>query len=320
MVRTMIAESSGSVCLLTGAKDAPRAAAFLEATATPRDSVQVNSPFLRAIPTSSTDVRPSLLSNVAVEADEAPAHLTTVQNFTAAGLGGLALVGVLMSGGTAHAAVPPPQEPTSVAQTVRRTTRPAANLGAVAQQDTTHRDGSAPTNGRVRIFGQDVATPQDVPGVKWSQYKGTYQGQGFSIDYPEGWSVTKLFNGVAIFNPRDARTAVLFQWRSGQGAMTPQGLTNMLLTEAGANNIHVNSAHPSGPKQTPYGPLYVVESDLSYSADGNQLRGEITAAVSSVNAYIPFWSGNLVAAQTPAQDFNKNAPILRHVAASFTGS
>ncbi|MBM3462672.1 MAG: hypothetical protein FJX76_11275 [Armatimonadetes bacterium] len=304
----------------------------------PRDTYHVVSPFLNC-DASAASLGPARLT-VADLVDAAPAKdLTALQRITMAGLTGLAILGSGIFGAVTSAPKLELHE-ASISQTFSLTSdkglmRSNAMMAFLGEAATNPRAQETPVAiaresvdrlamqqppKKITVFGQELGHTQDnIPGVKWVKYKGTYNGQGYVIEYPEGWRVTKIFNGVAVIDPNDTETMAVFMWRNGQGAMSPSGLIQTVLREASASNVRFNSQRPSGPSQTPIGPLYTLNADVSYTApDGSRLRAEFTSAVANApNSYVPFWNGNLVACQTAQADFNEDIPILRHVTNSF---
>jgi hypothetical protein len=288
----------------------------------------VASPYLDAAlhPLDEAPELPDALPKDCVAAAHHEASNSWAHRLGLAGFGGLTLVATMLGGmcNTASAATPQiKQIDYSQQQSSENLAQKKDRVGSrpTTPSSTTRDKRATPSleDGHVHVFGQDIGSvPQDVPGVEWQTYQGTQSGRSYSVDYPAGWKVTKIFNGVAIYNPTHPSTAALFQWNQGQGQMSPMGLVQTVLNQSRASNVEILSQNQQGPQATQMGALTSADCELTYTAEGQPLHAAFSTSVANVSTYVPFWTGNVVAVQSSAQHFNEDLPILKHIAASFT--
>lgn len=276
----------------------------------------------------------------AQDEEASPADMSGVQRIVLAGLSGLAMLGALGLGGCAH----PSPTPTSQSQSLDLHTSGGARVthvdggtlglekprstpaqGVPGQQTPSAPAQQTPVQGqpprRIRVLGQDLGTTNDgVQNVEWSTYTGTFKGQTIEIEYPKGWRVTKMGWGLAVINPQKPEEFVAFQWRDsfGGGPISPQQLLSAVLQEAEANGVRVNAEKALPPRQTPSGTMLQVQSDLSYTVDGQAVRGQFLTGVTNAPGGGPYWVGFVSGAQASQQDFQKDLPVLLHVSNSLS--
>lgn len=288
------------------------------AVSVPQDQVTIQSPF------HAVAVAPNPLASLPVAREnishESGASHDRLHTAVLAALGGLSVMGSLgLVGCTTTPAIAAPVQ--SEAANTQQTGAANPFLRAASAAPSMHFSQAAPqpaAQTRVTVFGQDVNTDSAPTGVTWATYQGSYEGQGYSVDYPQGWKVAKLFNGVAVVNPSNPEEFTAFQWDQGTGNLSPRDLLNQVLAQSGATDVHVDSEQDSPPRQTPNGPILSGRFGVSYTADGVPVRGTYVTAVTNSNMYTPYYVGSVVAMQSPAQDFAQNQPVLEHISNSMT--
>lgn len=299
--------------LIVAAPALPRAGTpFRASEQAPHDHLSIVSPFKVGLEPASGAVRAPVPAPLPSEENKSTVSL--VQRIAIAGLSGMALLGAF--GATGCAASPNPPE-VSRAQRVRTGLVPADEEMPAAEQQPQQ---SAPAQGtpkRVRVLGQDMGGQDERSSkVEWVTYQGTYKGESYEIEYPKGWKVGKTFYGLAVVNMSKPSEFVTFQWRQAAGNMSTQGLLQMIMHEAQAGGVQVNSQRQQPTQQTPQGAVYTMDADVSYVAEGVPVRGNFVVAVANAQGY--FWMGNVIATQTTQQDYAADQPVLQHIASSMT--
>ncbi len=120
---------------------------------------------------------------------------------------------------------------------------PLALIGVVAACGSSHQPTGVVTPSSSADPSGTVAAAGDIPdNVVWL----TYQGPGFSVQYPEGWVRNSSSSGV-VFSDKDSRITVAVA--SGAPAPTTQSVTAEISAISGAKIT--TAAHqltlPSGP-------------------------------------------------------------------------